>query len=320
MADFFAIGLDEWSEACALGLNPAVSFLIMACGTGGDNSTTAWSATSVAKYAGIAWIRAEPAIDRLIEAGLVTRVPESSRTKPRYKLRLSQEKIWLPKSIVIPLADETPPLARIRQAQDVMTLRLFVELYHSQNLAADGGISRAVYFSRYKKATYCENGAHMFLGFDATGTCSTTWNTEVVRTHRITVSTSEKKAGRNEGSDFFDRMRTLDDLGFLEYSVCLFESDDKEAEMLFPVDGPTAEEKGVHACALEAGERVLQDWQYNNNGHEYLIPVLRHQSKAELVGIYRLRHRPHTRTTGAWWAILQEKVKQAKEGFDQIRR
>jgi hypothetical protein len=147
-----------------------------------------------------------------------------------------------------------------------------------------------------------------------------TWNTDVTLPHRIDVSASEKKAGKAENDDFYMRMRTLRELGVLEYSVCLFESKESEAEILFPVDGPTADEKSVHECALEAGERVLLDWQINNCGHEYLIPVLRHQSKAELVGIYRLRHRPQTRMTGAWWATLQDKVQRAKDGFDQIGR
>lgn len=315
MNGFFAVGLAEWREACSLGLNPAVAFLVLACGTGRDNETTSWSSTAVASHAGIAWVRAKPAIDQLINAGLAT--SSGPRTKPRYKLRISDEKIWLPKSIVLSLVNETPPLARIRQVQDVMILRLYIELYYSQNLAADGGLSRFVYFTAYKKTKYCENGAHTFFGFDAIGN-QTTWKTDVTAVHHVTLSNAEIKAGRNNAEVFYQRIRTLLELGLLERSVCLFESADDEAEMLFPVDGPTDDEQGVHALAEEAAFRVLLDWQASNNPHEYLIPVLRHQEKAELFGIYRLRHRPHTRLTGAWWATMQDKIQVAREGFDRL--
>lgn len=316
MSGFFAVGLAEWREACKLGLNPAVSFLILACGSGRDNETTSWSSTSVATYGGIAWVRAKPAIDLLIGAGLLT--TSGPRTKPRYKLRISEEKIWLPKSIVIPLADELPAVRRIREMQDVMTLRLFVELYYAQNLAADGGLSRAVYYKSFTKAKYCEKGSHTFFGFDDSGFHHTTWDHEVTAAHRIELSKADIKAGKGNGEALFARFQTLRNLGLLEYSVCLFESKDKEAEILFPVDGPTADEKRVGQLADEAASRVLLDWQCSNNPHEYLIPLLRHHEKADLFGIYRLRHRPQTRLTGAWWGILQDKMNKAVDGFDDI--
>jgi hypothetical protein len=199
----------------------------------------------------------------------------------------------------------------------VMTLRLYVELYYSQNLAADGGLSRSVYYRSYKKVKYCENGAHTFFGFDDKGIHHTTWDTDITVAHRTDLLKSEINAGKG-AETFFGRVKTLRELGLLEYSVCLFESGDKEAEMLFPIDGPTDDEKGIRELAEEAASRVLVDWQYTNNPHEYLIPVLRHQEKAELFGIYRLRHRPQTRLTGAWWAIMQDKIQIATTAFNEI--
>lgn len=314
MNGFFAIGLAEWREACALGLNPAAAFLVLACGTGRDNQTTAWSANAVQEYAGISWVRAKPAIEQLEKAGLLLRAENSTTTKPRYKLRISDDRIWLPKSIVMPLAGEVPALARIRQVQDVMTLRLFVELYYSQNLAADGGLSRSIYYHRYEKSVFCEHGQYTVLGFDPKeGWVS--WATEITKVHRIEVTKAEEKAGKSPAQDFFKRIGTLRDLGLLEYAACLFESDDETAEILFPVDGPTSIESAVHTMAEVAAARLLPEWRLAENPHQYLIPVYRHQEKAQLYGIYRLRHRPHTSLTGAWWSTLQERVERTLDAF-----
>ncbi len=50
---FFAIYKDQWPKVCALGLNPAVAYLVMACGTGRDNRRTVWSVNAIEKYSGV---------------------------------------------------------------------------------------------------------------------------------------------------------------------------------------------------------------------------------------------------------------------------
>ena len=306
---FFAVGIEEWRQACSLGLNEACSFLVLACGTGRDNCTTAWSANAVQTYAGISWVRAKPAIERLSRANLVENT--GSTQKPRYKLKIGDERIWLPKSIVMPVAGEIPALHRIRQAQDEMLLRLFVELYYAQNLAADGGLSRQVYYRKFERKIFAESGQFIFLGFDdPTGYVS--WSTDVTKVHYVNVTADEKKSGKNPGHLFFKRIQSLFDMGLLEYSVCLFESDRDDAEILFPVDGPSDIEREIKLASSALAEALLQDWQVNNCPHEHLIPVFRHQDKAQAYGIYRLRHRPHTALTSAWWGMLNDRVKVAK--------
>jgi len=309
---FFAVGLDEWRQACSLGINPACSFLVLACGTGRDNVTTAWSSNAVQTYAGISWTRAQPAIGQLIDAGLATNT--SKTKKPRYKLKIGTERIWLPKSIIMSAAGEMPALHRIRQVQDVMLLRLFVELYYSQNLAADGGLSRKVYYSQYSKSIYAESGPYLFMGFD-NGSTWVSWDTEVTSIHRVEVSKEEEKEGKKPGHVFFKRMQTLFELGLLEYSVCIFESKEDDAEILFPISGPTEVEREMEAVSSTIAENLLQAWQVDTCPHKYLIPVARHQEKAEAFGIYRLRHRPHTSLTSAWWASIHNRVSQAKMLF-----
>lgn len=300
---FFAIGLAEWRQACEIGLNPAVTFLVLASGTGRDNQTTSWSANSVQQYGGIRWERAKPAIEQLIKAGLATLAESSTKARPRYKLKISEDRIWLPKNIVIPLDGEEPVVHRLRQTQDVMTLRLFVELYHAQNLAADGGIPRSVYYKKYEKEVCRDVGSLVYLGFTSAGTY-VTWATDVTKVH--------KGNDDNRGELFFQRFTTLQQMGLIQEAAYLFESESPDAEILFPVDGPEPEETGVNCFAqdhivtdLPAGEILLEQ-------HEYVIPVYRHQQTAELFGIFRMRLRPHTANTGAWYASVKEKSRVAR--------
>jgi len=311
---FFAVGLEEWRQACNIGLNAACSFIVLACGTGRDNSTTAWSANAVQTYAGISWVRAQPAIKQLADAELLTNT--SKTKKPKYKLKIGTERIWLPKSIVMPIGEEIPAILRLRQVQDVMLLRLFIELYFSQNLAADGGLSRKVYYAKYEKTSYAEVGPFIFMGFDRKNDY-VSWATDITSVHKVEVSKAEEKEGKNPGHVFFKRIQALRDLGLLEYSICLFEGKGDDAEILFPITGPTEIERTMEAISATITESQLQQWQVDNAPHQHLIPIFRHQEQAEAFGLYRLRHRPQTALTSAWWAVMHEKIEGTKKLYMQ---
>ena len=64
--------------------------------------------------------------------------------------------IWLPNALVTGAADETPPVELVRQTQDVMTLRLLVDLYHAQNLRDDGGVSRKLTWREYERSRWAD--------------------------------------------------------------------------------------------------------------------------------------------------------------------
>jgi len=86
MTGFFAIDRRTWAAACALGLNPAVTYLVLGAGTGRDNRSSAWSATAIHKYTGMAWQRGRPAIDTLLKASLVLLGEGHTTGRPRYEL------------------------------------------------------------------------------------------------------------------------------------------------------------------------------------------------------------------------------------------
>lgn len=306
---FFAIGLAEWRQACEIGLNPAVAFLVLACGTGRDNQTTAWSANAVQEYGGIRWERAKPAIEQLMSAGLVSLADTSTKARPRYKLKISDDRIWLPKNVVMPIAGEEPVVHRLRQVQDVMVLRMFVELYHAQNLASDGGVSRSVFYRKYDKTVCRDVGNLVYLGFDDARTW-VHWTTPITQVHQA-------KAGTEQQSPIFARIKTLTEMGLIQEATYLFESASSEAEILFPVNGPEPEERSIHATAYEVVEANLQGGSALLDQHDYVMPVYRHQQSAELYGIFRMRFRAQTANTGAWYAGLREKTGAAMNMFRQ---
>jgi hypothetical protein len=86
---FFAIDRRAWARACALGLNPAVAYLVVACGTGGDNRTTRWSDQAIRKYAGLSRGRTDKAMAELKASGLVRE--DQGGARPRYYLMSAHE-------------------------------------------------------------------------------------------------------------------------------------------------------------------------------------------------------------------------------------
>ena len=82
---FLAVDVRRIQQACQLGLNPAVSYIVLAAGTGKDQSTTSWSVNAIEKYTSISRGRSQKASGILFVMGLIDQVEKGS--KPRYKLK-----------------------------------------------------------------------------------------------------------------------------------------------------------------------------------------------------------------------------------------
>ena len=63
----------------------------------------------------------------------------------------------------------------VRETQDVMTLRLLVELYDARNLREDGGISRKVTYQSYERKLAGQRGPWRVWGFRSSGTTYLCW-------------------------------------------------------------------------------------------------------------------------------------------------
>jgi hypothetical protein len=218
--------------------------------------------------------------------------------------------IWLPNELVTGAADETPPIELVRQAQDVMALRLLVDLYHAQNLREDGGVSRKLIRQEHERFEVGRQAQFTVWGFRyKSGYVTWSGPTECHRREKLTKE--EKAEGKNPGVDFFRRQEQLTRLGLLEWVPHLLEGAGPEAEFSHALgDGGTEGlEDQLGAAAEEAAALMLTEGQHARAMKDdlRLAPVPRHVAEVQLVGIARLRYRPRTRMTAAWWADLQAK-------------
>ena len=79
--------------------------------------------------------------------------------------KVEPDLIWLPNELVTGAAHETPPLELVRQMQDVMTLRLLIDMYHAHNLREDGGVSRHCMSYAYHRFKVNERAQFVIWGF-----------------------------------------------------------------------------------------------------------------------------------------------------------
>ena len=138
--------------------------------------------------------------------------------------------------------------------------------------------------------------------------------TDTTNAHRRdekNLTKDEIVAGENPGVDFFQRMSVLADIGLVEWVPQLLESGDVEAEIIHPLAINSHEtdrlENRLGIAAHEADSAMLTegqtDWAASNG--LFLVPVPRHLGRVQVIGIARLRHRPKTKMTAAWWADLR---------------
>lgn len=81
-------------------------------------------------------------------------------------------------------------------------------------------------------------------------------------------------------------------------------------------DGEPAERELANAAQLAARTMITdgqRDWA-EQEGY-YLVPVRRHIVHATVVEIYRLKYRPHTKATAAWYAEMQKAAAKHLENY-----
>jgi hypothetical protein len=217
--------------------------------------------------------------------------------------------IWLPNEVVDGAAGETPPLELVRQTQDPMTLRLIIDMYHAQNLREDGGVSRRFIWKKFDRVKIGEHAQFTVWGFHQPSEWLS-WENRLTLPHRRELTNEEKTAGRSQGCDFFQRTVYLSNLALIQWVPHLVESAEETGEIIHPLrmGGSDNIEDLLGHAAHEAGKALITEGQYDwavKNGIHQLVPVPRHIANVQMIGIARLRYRPHTRMTTAWWADLK---------------
>ena len=98
---FFAVDRRAFAIVSSLGgVNPALAFLTIACGSGRTNAGSSWSVNAIEKYTGMSRDKAKAAVRRILEAGIIKQVKGGRH--PRYEIAqvtAEPEWIWLPNAI-----------------------------------------------------------------------------------------------------------------------------------------------------------------------------------------------------------------------------
>ncbi|WP_207901331.1 hypothetical protein [Acidipila rosea] len=303
-------------------MNEAVAYLVLACGTGRDNVQTRWSTQALRTYAGISWEQAKRAIANLIANGLIQPADGYTSQRPRYDLTpydaaslngnastleaiiVESAKIWLPNSIVMGAGHEASPLQRLRSAGNLLALRLFVEFYEAHNLRDYGGIRPELIRMRYQRKKIGEYGAHVIWGF-LPETKSLSWEGLFAPHQHLEPRQADAP------SPVWESVALLEQMGLLTFVPHIVENSSMSAESIHPYgtggsDEDPLEREIAYAADSAAREMCIESAleRAENSGYRHLCPVIVTLPDVQMVGIARLRYRPHTTRTAAWHAQL----------------
>lgn len=217
---------------------------------------------------------------------------------------------------------------RVRMARDPKALLLLVELYAAQDLAAHGGVDREHLRKVFKREKRGASGAFQFWKFTQDG-ATVAW-TDLLRHHWRAPTEEEKAQGYNAGHDFFERAKTLEDAGALEWVYWLAEDEAADSVRIYPVGverhGKMVWDEleslvGSYAmratCALNEVDAagVTREWEALAPREFYLLAE-RLAKQAVVVGVPRLRYRARTSNASRW---RQELVEEARERIQMFR-
>jgi hypothetical protein len=340
---FFQLDRTVFHAACDVGLNAAVAYIFLACGTDESCRTSTWSTHAIEKYTGLGRGQAKRAIEQLIEKGIVSQLYAGRGITSRYELvpayavpqvvkgmkaaeadkLLTSEPdwIWLPNTLVTGAQNEVPPIERIRRSQDVRVLKLLVELYHVHELADRGGLPWHLIKTQYERRKVTERGTWIIWEFTAKAknTSLPAWNWFKTDLAGKTIPHDAANAA------FWNAFGIIETAGLLECVDHLVDADTEEGAIIYPCPdtGGTDAEQQVGQAARDAAVNMLgetmgffADARRAENGPAQL-PVDRAYTEVQMVGVYRLIYRPRTNMTAAWHARQFEYEKMA-EGFRSL--
>jgi hypothetical protein len=257
-------------------------------------------------------------------------------SKPRYELRTlpgvkEREMVWLPNTLIDGVSGIVGPVEQLRQTQDAMTLRLFVGLYAEQNLREDGGISRHTVWVPFVREHLSDRGAYTVWGWRQESGPWVSWSSPATRPHWVETTEEQKAKGLSPAREFFPRLDAIVNSGLAEWVPHIMESDSPEAETVLALRRPRQPggredvEAQLWAAAYDASHRLLQgnegaETRAEENGLDYRVPLPIHMKRVHMVGVLRLRHRPHTPQTSAWWADYDPRAQKWLHMFEALAR
>lgn len=295
--NFFALDRDVWKRLWDVEatnrLNFISAYLVMSAGTGRDHQLSKWSTKACERHVGIGKPRAKVAIDELIEHGFAAHTEQSSKAYPQYRLQeipSDSDPIFLPVGLVTGLAAEASLLRRVREVGDPMLLRMLVDLYGliqiDSTYAVPISALSQVAPEDFPARKVFEIGVHAI------------W---ALRLSERLVARGDwtKPHYTKNWSIFWDRLQTLKDIGAIWYEPWIYESNDQDAEPIFPISMMTSHSLKVKSDdALRLTNAIQSASEALANGRAYLVemysedilvPLSQHRNTPSIRGVARLR-------------------------------
>ncbi len=209
--------------------------------------------------------------------------------------------IWLPNTIVVGTdSGEPSPVRRLRSRPEVWDLRLFIDLYHSQNLRDDGGISPKTVCETYERKQIGQQGFFKVWGFRQKHR-TVSWE-GLLAGHR-----TRKSKEPTDNHPIWDSFDVLCGHGLLSFVPHLWENATQQAEIIHPygisrIGGEAAEVQlgtSAHETAWQMALPEKREAAMNEHFY-YLAPVESNYPDVQMIGVARLKYRPRTNRTGQW--------------------
>ncbi|AMY11297.1 hypothetical protein LuPra_04545 [Luteitalea pratensis] len=326
---FARIDVRQWARACALGMNAALAFVCLNLGRMGKTTTTKWGATGIATHVGMSKAQARQALQALEAEGLVRSIRDGLRSIVDSGAGIFA---WVPQSVVFGVeGNRVPPMELLREYADPMLLRLFVDMYERHDLPGVGGLPPCVLHERWDKHVLFRSPAWHVVAFTSNHSLHTPLSPDddLIRPHVVRAGAS--------GTDNYDawwcRCKDLRATGLLTRVLRLAESADADAATaitFWPAEWQghdTPEEARVGTAAEAVVQAMLRKnhdaWNdvraLQATGTVVLLPLPAHMvPQATLQTVYRLRYRPHTKETQAWYAWLSHQADVWTQAFHDV--
>lgn len=303
---FFQLDMNKFEKACDLGLYPAIAYLTIACGVQRGTDLSTWSVNALEKWAGIGRPRAKRAIDEMKRRNIIAEATFNvgARTHKAWRLPVSTEPDWvyLPNTFIKSAATEVAPIERLRKMGSIEAIRMIIQIYHLQDLPANGGLDWSYVHGFYERELITERGRFRIYGWTLKGHTAPTKSSLRKQFGALTKSTNQQ---------FFDTITALVDLGLVEWVRLLVEREDPDAEIVFPctdIGSGTEIERELKDTAYDTAEAMIGE-----SGHlhrlvsfDIVAPVPDNLPDVAAVDVLRTRYRAHTSRQFAWGAELHK--------------
>ena len=317
-----------WEVETGNRLNLVTAYIVLLAGTGSDHQLSKWSAKACEQHTGMGKPRAKVAIDELIQHGFVTHTDRSTRLYPQYRLQpiaLDSDPIFLPVAMVTGIQAEASMLRRVRETGDPLLLRMLIDLYGLVQLDATFGVPIAALSEvppdDYPARKVFEIGVHSVWALRLIGGS---------KTAKGDWASQHRSKSRNKDvawEDFWARVAMLEKIGAIWYEAWVFDSEEADAEPLFPVDFAALYQQSegddvfhLTRTMLDAASNLSEERSdlLGRYGSDMLVTLAQHRRAPGIRGVARMRIEADTPGRRLSYYKRRTQIEIYEAGFTQI--